>query len=345
MLRTAADYVYTIRNAGITIHDAIQIGDPDLWIPDEFLEDLLNSNLVGLDVSPYAIRTRSKVVKQAICAILGYPIEQTFPKYKPRFTGQNFDTYNQQSNNLQIWNEEVSPQRRYVIIGINNAGFIYKVRVINGSELAELDTTGTITSKYQARFTPSIHINELISASDTNVLAPHLSQSSFVPSGNSPIGYPANGELLPIAELSRRLGGLIGKSFLDPGITQERNRGAELHKLACAALGYQSYADDGKFPDIKHQLLEIKLQTSQTIDLGLVCPNSTAGTGFSVAQTIIRHCDTRYAVFYGTTDGVNVTLTKLVVTTGEHFFSRFLQFQGNLINKKIQIHLPSNFYD
>lgn len=94
-LPSAYDYVRNIKNAQLTIHDPIQVGDPNLWIPDEFLEELLNNKLMGLNVN-YPIRTRSKVVKQAVCDALGYPIEQKFPKYQPRFTGQNFDTYNQQ---------------------------------------------------------------------------------------------------------------------------------------------------------------------------------------------------------------------------------------------------------
>ena len=48
----------------------------------------------------------------------------------------------------------------------------------------------------------------------------------------------------------------------------------KLHSLACSALGYSNYKDDGKFPDIKHQLIEVKLQTSPTIDLGLFLPTN-----------------------------------------------------------------------
>ncbi len=166
---SADDYVRNIQNAQITIHTRIQVGDPNFWIPDEFLEELLNRKLVGLNVN-YPIRTRSKIVKQAVCSALGYPVEKTFPKCQPRFTGQNFDTYNQQSSNLQIWNEEVSPQRRYVIIGINSQNVIFKVKVISGYELALLDTTGTITKKHQASFIPSPTANlELISSSDSFV--------------------------------------------------------------------------------------------------------------------------------------------------------------------------------
>lgn len=345
-LPSADDYVRNIQDAQIKIHTPIEIGDPDLWIPDEFLEELLNKNLVGLDVN-YPIRTRSKVVKQAVCKALGYPIEKTFPKYQPRFTGQNFDTYNQQSSNLQVWNEEIAPQRRYVIIGINSQNLIFKVKVISGYELALLDTTSTITKKHQASFIPSPTANlELISSLDSVYLAPYLANSSYIPSPSTkPTAFPKQGEILPIPEIFKRLSTLIGQSFTDPGPTQERQRGAELHKLVCSALGYSNYADDGKFPDVKHQLLEVKLQTSPTVDLGVICPNQTDNSGISINSTAMRYCDTRYAVVYAITNGVTVTLTHLVISIGADFFSRFTQFQGKVVNGKIQIPLPYNFFN
>ena len=116
MTIAANEYVNNIRNAGLTIHSPITIGDPNLWIPDEHLEYLLNEGLRGRHTES-AIKTRSKTIREWICAILGYPIEKSFPRKRPKFTGQNFDVYAQQSNNFQVWNQEISPQRRYVIVG------------------------------------------------------------------------------------------------------------------------------------------------------------------------------------------------------------------------------------
>jgi hypothetical protein len=114
----------------------------------------------------------------------------------------------------------------------------------------------------------------------------------------------------------------------------------------CAALGYASYQDDGQFPDVRHQLLEVKLQTSPTIDLGLVRPNSTEALDVPMIQgKQIRHCDVRYAVFYLRVAEGQVELTHLFVTTGEGFFGRFRQFQGKLLNAKLQIPLPADFFN
>ena len=93
------------------------------------------------------------------------------------------------------------------------------------------------------------------------------------------------------------------------------------------------------------QLLEVKLQTSPTIDLGLVCPDSTEALDVPKIQgQQVRHCDVRYALFYAKTDGKQVMLTHFFLTTGEQFFSRFPQFLGKILNKKLQIPLPADFF-
>ena len=79
---------------------------------------------------------------------------------------------------------------------------------------------------------------------------------------------------MPIATVYELLSALIGKKFPDPGSDQERLRGAGLHRLVCAALGYSSYVDNGQFPDVRHQLIEVKLQTASTVDLELFGPTA-----------------------------------------------------------------------
>ena len=339
-------YVRAIARSGLSIYDPIPIGDPDLWIPTQELEALLHHGLIGLSLADLPLRTRSKVVKENVCRVLGYPVPGSFRKTRPRFPGQRFDTYVQKSNNLQVWNEDLSPTRRYVLIRVSGHGSVVRVRVVTGDVLALLDTTGTLTQKYQASYTvdtPSTA--ELVSPVDTAVLAPLVSKNCDL-SRAIPTLHPAASEILPINTVFVCLKLAVGSRIVDSGIDQERNRGAELHRIVCAALGYPGYQDDGQFPDIRHQLIEVKLQTSPTIDLGLVRPNSTEL--LDVPQILgaqIRHCDVRYALYYGETDGSFVTLTNLVVTTGEQFFTRFQQFQGKVLNKKLQIPLPARFFD
>ena len=338
-------YVEAIRRSGLTIYDPIEIGDPHLWIPTPELERLLNATITGISLAGLPLRTRSKVVKEHVCRALGYPVPPRFTKTQPRFPGQLFDTYVQKSNNLQIWNEELAPARRYAILRIGKDDVVTGVKVVTGNTLSQLDTTGTLTQKYQARVILGEAESELIATEDTDLLRPFVQIEVALDPAASPIGYPRKGQLLSIREVFEKLQTLVGEGFPDTGYDQERNRGAALHRLVCRQLSYTGYRDDGQFPDVRHQLLEVKLQTSPTIDLGLVCPDSEESLDIpKIGDRKIRHRDVRYAVFYAALDGRNVTLTHLFVTTGEKFFTRFPQFQGNVLNRKIQIPLPVDFF-
>jgi len=273
-------------------------------------------------------------------------VPKSFRKTQPRFPGQFFDTYTQKSNNLQVWNEELSSVRRYVLIRISEDDLVTRVKVVTGDALAALDTTGTLTSKYQARCIPGVEASELLTGHDTTVLASFTSPDVDLGSIATPVEHPRVRQILPIADVFDRLKPLIGQSFNDAGFDQERNRGAALHRLVCQSLGYASYQDDGQFPDVRHQLIEVKLQTAPTIDLGLVLPSSSEPLDVPMIEgTQIRHCDVRYAVFYGRVVAGQVELTHLFLTTGEAFLDRFPQFQGKVLNAKLQIPLPANFFN
>ena len=317
-------YVAAIRQSGLSIHDSIEIGHPQLWIPTPALEEILDRALKDISLAGLPLRTRSKVVKEYICRALGYPVPPRFKRTRPRFPGQRFDTYVQKSNNLQVWNEELAPTRRYAIVRVGPGDVITRVKVVTGTTLARLDTTGRLTQKYQARLIPSTQNAELVTAEDTGLLQSIVQPGVDLGSVAGPTDQPQAGQTLPIGEIFERLKSLVGEGFVDAGSDQERNRGAALHRLVCQRLGYTDYRDDGQFPDVRHQLLEVKLQTAPTIDLGLVRPDNTQALDIPhIEGQQVRYCDVRYALFYARSDGKYVTLTHLFLSTGERFFTRF----------------------
>ncbi len=345
-VRTTVNYVEAIRASGLTIYDQQSKSSP-LFIPTRALETILDRGLRGLNLADLPLRTRSKDAKTRVCEVLGYPVPNSFRKCKPfaRFPAQDFDTYVQAANNLQIWNAELQPRRRYVLIRLDQEGLVHCVKVVTGESLAKLDTTGTLTQKYQARFNPGANRAELVAPTDTHQIIPLLIQRVCPKIKALPTDEVQPSFLKPISQLYAELSQLIGSTFVNAGHDQERNRSAALHRLVCEALGYRSYADDGQFPDIRHQLLEVKLQISTTIDLGLVQPSSTEPLDVdTLTEGAVRHCDIRYAIFGAKTDGHQVTLTSLVLTTGEAFFTRFPAFGGRVLNKKLQIPLPRDFF-
>src|SRR6266540_4251600 len=341
----ASDYSSVVGNdgglakSGKSIYDALH-DSPEFFLAARDLEAVLRDGLVGLDLN-YPLRTRSKVLKSKICEVLGYPVPASFRKSKPRFPGQDFDTYVQKSNNLQIWNEEISPTRRYVIIRLDESSKVVGVRVVTGGVLAKLDTTGTLTKKYQAKSRVPVTRSVLVSQSEA-----YSVQEAIAALPNRKLTLPQSGthrltldfnRFLPIESLYKKLLKLVSKRLSDPGLDQERNRGAALHKAVCATLGMADDDDTGSFPDVMAQLLEVKLQTAATIDLGLVSPDDATPLEYFPR---VRHCDVRYVVFYGTVVGSEVRLEHLVLTRGADFFSFFQRFEGKIVNAKLQIPLP-----
>ncbi|HUG92165.1 MAG TPA: hypothetical protein VML55_15095 [Planctomycetaceae bacterium] len=315
--------VAAVAASGLTIYDAVPEA---LFLTKDELEVILADTLVG-EFLAYKLRTRSKVAKQLVCKALGYPVPQTFKRVRPRFPGQDLDVHVQKSNNLQIWNDEISPTRRYAIVRLDANDRVIAVRVVSGEVLALYDRTGTLTQKFQARSRTPVACSVLVSSADTENVRLH-----------------AKGRrgLVPIRALFRRLRKLENLAIRDPGVDQERNRGSALHQRICRLVTKKPYSDHGQFPDIPDQLLEIKLQTSPTIDLGLVSPDDESELP---DVPPFRHCDVRYAVYFGTPQGTTIRLRHLVLVTGAEFFSFFRRFEGKVRNKKLQIPLPSSLFD
>lgn len=334
------NYVNNIKKSGFTIYDLISPDNKDLYIPTNVLEKLLCDSMIGMSLDGLALRTRSKVVKSEVCKVLGYPIPKSFKKTKPRFPGQNFDIYTQKSSNLQIWNEEIDISRRYVFFDIDKQNRIVNVRVLTGETLVQFDKTGNLTKKYQA--TMHHYSTSTLFSNDSITIQNWIIETPSTLTHVNPNSLPTPNQLLRIDEIYKRLLPITGNciSYLDP--IQERNRGAELHKLICKYLGYSTYEDDGTYPDIANQLLEVKLQTSPTIDLGLHSPEDGAYL-FSLGETSIHSEDIRYAIFDGEVIGNQVHLKNLYLISGEKFSEFFPIWEGE--NSKIQIPLPADFFD
>jgi len=247
-----------ISESNLSIYSSLD-GRPELFLKLKELEEALSNKLVGLSLHGLPIRTRSKVFKTAVCEGLGYLAPLNFRKTRPRFPGQDFDTYVQKANNLQIWNEEISPTRRYVLARCDPTDVITKVRVITGEALAEYDRTGTLTKKYQARRKAGRSGSKLISERDTDtfrrILVPTADLPDSILRSISPTDTPIKGRVLAIRSIYDRLTKLVGDTIESHGSDQERNRGIGLQRLVCPILGLKEYADKGQFPDVLSQAL------------------------------------------------------------------------------------------
>lgn len=150
VLLSAQARASAIRAAVISIYEPLIPNQTHLFFPDDELEALLAEELVGMTVAG-PLRSRSKLAKELVSVALGYQCPTAFKRTTPRFPGQDLDVYVQTNDNLQIWNQEVSPERRYVLIRPDHSGLVISVRIVRGQQIALWDRTGTLTSKYQAK--------------------------------------------------------------------------------------------------------------------------------------------------------------------------------------------------
>lgn len=148
-------------------------GDPEdpsspAYFSNDLLEEHLSEKLIGTSLAGLPLRTRSKVAKSLVCSALGYAAPVSFRRTQPRFPSPNMDIYVQKADNLQVWNQEIDPVRQYVIIRLDENDEIRALRVLSGQELALLDNTGTLTTKYQAKRRAGLTGSRLVTLKDTD---------------------------------------------------------------------------------------------------------------------------------------------------------------------------------
>ncbi|MYK44152.1 MAG: hypothetical protein F4039_08715 [Gammaproteobacteria bacterium] len=298
---------------------------------------------------------------------------------KPKFIHQLFDIFVQSSRNLQVWNyvpysdtiipgkwnvESESPYRykdcRYLLVFHNPEGVILKTAIVSGNKLAKWDTTGTQTIKWQASARRSYRneISSQIIVSPIETLNSKISaymqhpleeKSRFIvqesQNPQSPLikQPPTPAFFLTHNEIAQALRTLVGTEFANLGTGQERSTGQTLEKEIIKALGYQSYqqTDTGNYPDLLHQLIEVKFQFRDTIDLGKHLPTDPLPIKAPWNKWGISPREIRYVVAL-MEQGVynNFVVDSIVITSGEKFNEYFSISEGT--NFKIQIPIPSS---
>ena len=296
---------------------------------------------------------------------------------KPKFIHQLLDIFVQSSRNLQFWNyvpyadtvipgewnvESESPYRykdcRYLLVFHNPEGVILKTTLVDGNKLAEWDTTRTQTIKRQANAKRSYRneissqiivdpIETLHNKISTYMQQPLEEKSRFIvqepQNQESPLikQPPTPASLLTHDEIARFLRTLIGTEFTNLGTGQERSMGQALEKEIIKTLGYQSYqqTDTGDYPDLLHQLIEVKFQLRGTIDLGKHLPTDSLPIESSWNKWEITPREIRYIVALMEQDvHGNFIVDSIVITSGEKFNEYFSISEGT--NFKIQIPVP-----
>ncbi|WP_243348058.1 hypothetical protein [Parabacteroides sp. FAFU027] len=131
---------------------------------------------------------------------------------------------------------------------------------------------------------------------------------------------------------------LIGKK-LDNNTT--KNRGQALERMVLDLLGYEMNEDEnlaGNFPDIPNQLLEVKVQDTQTVDLGKFSPEKEELVS---PENNLTTFDVRYLI--ALTNPATDIIEGIILAPGEKLGELFTYVSD--VSYKCQRSIPMSFFD
>lgn len=222
------------------------------------------------------------------------------PKRKgvPKFLREYIDTYIITSGtkyNLQVWNR--NPDTDMPQVEYPNSGDLLRskdVRLVFGKINMQTEVIESIfiasphqivekfgkfgipTVKYQLIIPESekglMHQNPThITTVDDDASLTHLIEEKHTINKDFRIFPSIDDKVMPISKIKKLVKPLIGTSIRSNDPT--RTRGLTLEQIVVQHLGYELQDTMyPQYPDIPNQLLEVKVQDSQTIDLGKYSP-------------------------------------------------------------------------
>lgn len=214
---------------------------------------------------------------------------------RPKFKHQLLDIYVQSTDNLQLWGftpgeGDYSMDDIRVAIVKHEDYTVTSVEVVTMDEVSTWDTTGSKTIKWQAG----------IGSLDETIVS------------DGGCEY-----------ITSAVSDLVGESFAR---STQRVQGAAFEKAVADSLGVSSWSDDGTFPDIPQENVEVKVQTSDIIDLGKHNPLSPEAE------------DATYVVGVASVNDNTYTIDNIIVTEGRNFDEHLNIFAEQ--SSKLQMAIP-----
>lgn len=228
-----------------------------------------------------------------------YEIVPPRKKGVPKILLEFIDTYlvtSGTSYNLQVWNRIPASNSliiryesgeslqcldvRFVLVKIDLVNSRIDTIVILSPDYIEnkFGKFGKQTVKYQllisskARKAIYQSSSRILTFPDTKKLS-YFVRHTYEPPKKNMMNEPVLGELLSISTLNIYVAEKLIGQKLDASAT--KNRGQALERKVMELLGYVVTEKDllcGGYPDIRNQLLEVKVQDTQTVDLGKFSP-------------------------------------------------------------------------
>lgn len=289
------------------------------------------------------------------------------PKGKglPKITRELIDTYivtSGLSYNLQVWNRLPASNTllikydtgeslkctdvRFVFVNIDMARSIVASIIILTAEYIEnhFGKFGKPTIKHQLLISSKVR-NSIFESTDKVLSFPDSIKLSYnithdyTPPKSRMVEDPNIKELYSIALLKEMVAKkLIGRK-LDAAAT--KNRGQALERIVLELLGYTIKENEllyGAFPDIRNQLLEVKVQDSPTVDLGRFSPERAE---FVIEEKNLTTFDVRYLI--ALTNPKTEVIEGVILAPGEKLGDIFSYVSSE--SYKCQRNIPMSFFE
>ncbi len=295
----------------------------------------------------------------------GYEIVPLKKKGIPKITLEFVDTYmvtSENNYNLQVWNRIPASNSllvqyetgealkcrdvRFILVRIDTAKHqIRSIAILTADYIEQrFGKFGKPTIKYQLLISSKVRKSiveskeKVLFARDTEKLS-SLVTHDFAPPQSNMLEAPQANEIFSIELLEKILAkALIGQK-LEAAAT--KNRGQSLEKKVIELLGYSTDDVDvlhGAYPDIKNQLLEVKVQDKQTVDLGKYSPE--------IMEVVIEELelttqDVRYLILL--TNAETTEIEGIILLPGKQLGDIFSYVSGK--SYKCQRGIPMTFFD
>ncbi len=321
-----------------------------------------------------ANRTKGSNLRKLIASQLEeFPLPRAADEYTvvvdkgkgvPKLLRELIDTYihtGARSYNLQVWNRIPDSDEPIVIYedgtSLANSDVRYiVVRVVDGSirsivVLSPIYITthfgpfGRPTIKHQLIIT-STQRKRILSLPNSSLVLPDTISSQPLLSNVDTNDqrkqfnrFPGpDDKILPVEMIAKLVDPLIGMAI---AVGKPKMRGQLLERTILHMLGYsvgESDSLEGQYPDIRNQLLEIKIQDSPTVDLGRYTPEREIVV---IPEFELTTFDIRYLIVLmnsgtGFVEGV-------LICPGVRLGDYFSYVIG--VNGKSQRSIPKSFFD
>lgn len=286
------------------------------------------------------------------------------PKQKgvPAFLREYIDTYivtTGNSYNLQVWNR--NPNSASVQVDLKNGETLLasdvrfvlgKINTDNCIEAIIVMTPDYIENRFGKFGKPTIKQQLIISnkkrediirdggmvIADSNIQERLLDYNDEIISEDVSIKDEPN-KVLPIEIIDERITDKLVGEKLDISLSTKQ-RGQQLERMVAYQLGYKGMQDEdaleGGYPDIRNQMLEVKVQDSPTIDLGKYSPQFEEQINDNFTTRTIRYLIALTNAMDGAIDG-------LIMCPGEELGKNFTYVSEKSF--KCQRSIPMSFFD